>query len=168
MFMPTANTNFGKIDESTVDLKSGALVVRAGSEPIFVHAQVGGKDSKIEIHGKALALVSMLDGKLVVVNLTDSCCASVTVTLPEGSKFPHISVEMGQVLELYNDPQQPDTNLVATKVLVNERLSNTSCLLLSQAHYVRLLKRFQLTQALPKQEMDRVLKTAAAVSHLRP
>lgn len=67
---------------------------------------------------------------------------------------------------MYAPDDKPVSNLVATKIDVNRRIGPDHGLLVSQCHYMRALKKFRLASALAKQDLDRVLKTAAAVAYV--
>lgn len=164
-FIPTITTRVDKLSDTALKLIKGAVIVRAPASAVTVSTAFGG-DSSVVVRAKAVAMVSVYDDKLVVFNLTDTCCGSVQVHARHGEKKTVVDIDSGQIAEVYDDNQQPNSNLVATRVLVNKRLSEHRCLLVSQVHYIRAMKRFQLGSTLPKPELDRVLKTAAAMVSL--
>jgi hypothetical protein len=165
-FIPTTSTKLEKIDDTALRLKNGAILVRAANTPVSIHTAYGGSDSAVTVGGRSIALVSLYDNKLIIMNLTDSCCGSVKADLPGKQSKQTLVVESGQILECYTDKQQPNSNWVAVNILVNDRVSKEHCLLVCRVNYIRALKKFQIAKVLPKQEMDRVLKTAAAMVSL--
>jgi hypothetical protein len=164
-FVPTSTTHVSKLSDTSLHLDKGAVLVMSPSRSIKVFTGIGGS-SCIALRGKAIAMVSVYDEKLAVVNLTDGCCGAVEVTFPKDSKRGTLAVQSGQVLELYHDAQSPSTNLVATRVLASERLNEHHCCMVCQLNYIRALKKYQLEATLPKKELSRVLKTAAAMVSL--
>lgn len=164
-FIPTITTRVDKLSNTTLSLIKGAVIVRAPASAVTVHTAFGG-GSSVVVKAKAVAMVSVYDDKLVVFDLTDTCCGSVQVHTRHGEDTSVVTIDSGQIAEVYDDNQQPNTNLVATRILVNKRLSEHRCLLVSQVHYIRAMKRFQLSSTLPKPELARVLKTAAAMVSL--
>lgn len=164
-FIPTSSTHVSKVNDSTLQLNKGAVLVMSPARGVKVCTTIGGT-SCVEFKGKAIAMVSVYDDKLAVLNLTDACCGSVAVVFPKDAKRQQLAVESGQILELYHDAQSPSTNLVATRVLASERLTEHHCCMVCQMNYIRALKKFQLEASLPKKELSRVLKTAAAMASL--
>lgn len=163
-FVPTSTTHVTKLSDTGLQLSKGAVLVMSPARSIKVFTSIGGSTC-VALRGKSIAMVSVYDDKLAVVNLTDGCCGSVEVTFPKDAKREVLAVQSGQVLELYHDAQSPSTNLVATRVLLSERLTEHHCCMVCQLNYIRALKKYQL-EVLPKKELSRVLKTAAAMVSL--
>lgn len=168
-FMPTENADYSKVHDEHLSLHTGAVLVRAGIRPVFVSVDVHGEKHIVRIAGGAIALISAFDGKAVVVNLTDKCCGALVLYVPTKEKLKQhsIGIKTGQIAEVYAPAQEPNSNLVATKIDYHRRLESGSGVILTQCHYVRTLKKFNLLSVLGKNDLNRVLKTAAAIAHVR-
>ena len=168
-FMSTVGASYSKVDDSHLDLTNGAVLVRAGDRPVFVSTKLCDEHVTTRISGGSIALVSAFDGKPTILNITDKNHRSVFVTLPAEGKHKASSLYLraGEIAEAYKLDSKPTSNLVATKVEINERIGEHCGLLVSQCHYVRAMRKFNLMAALPKQDFEKVLKTAAAISHVR-
>jgi len=166
-FMPTKDASYTQKNNDHLRLSDGAVLVRAGKWPVYVSTSLDGQDVVTRIAGGSLVLVSAFDGKPTVLNLTDKSLGDVTMTLPtnEGAGSRSIHPKPGQIAEAYKLDCQPTSNIVATRIDLNQRLSDQYGLLVCQCHYLRALKKFNLVATLPKGEMQRVLKTAAAVGY---
>jgi hypothetical protein len=166
-FMPTRDASYLQKNDDHLLLSDGAVLVRAGKRPVFVSTSLGGQEVLTRIAGGSLVLVSAFDGKSTILNLTDKSLDDVSVTLPTDQRgtLHAIHPKAGQIAEAYKLDSQPTSNLVATRIDVNQRLSDQYGLLMCQCHYLRALRKFNLMAALPKTDMQRVLKTAAAVGY---
>jgi hypothetical protein len=167
-FMPTRDAEFSKIHDKHLDLGNGAVLVRAGKDPVVISSNVRGHKVKTQISGGAIMMISAFDGKTTLLHLTDKSSGSIVSTLPtDRPDFKTIALAPGQVAEVYDVKDRPTSNLVSTKVHVNERLSEERALLISQCNYVRALKKFNLVPVMQKTDKDRILKTAAAISYIK-
>ncbi len=168
-FMPTTQASFTKVNDKHLALHSGAILVRTGNVPVFASTQVKGEKVLTRIAGGALAMVSAFDDKATVLNLTDKCCGALVMYMPskDANRQHSVGIKPGQIAEVYAPDDKPVSNLVATKIDVNERIGHDYGLVVAQCHYVRALKKFNLTPVLAKQDLDRVLKTAAAIACVR-
>lgn len=170
MFMPTENAKYSKVDDEHMALHDGAVLVRAGERPVFVSVTVNGEKNTVRIAGGAFALISAFDSKSVIVNLTDKCCGALILYVPssEKDKQHSIALKTGQIAEVYaQNKMPPNSNLVASKIDCHRQLESGIGIILSQCHYVRTLKKFNLLSVLGKRDLNRVLKTAAAIAHVR-
>lgn len=170
MFMPTESAKYTKVNDDHLELQDGAVLVRAGERPVFVSVDVNGEKTGVRIAGGAVALISAFDGKALVVNLTDKCCGALVLYVPSVDKDkPHsVGLKTGQIAEVYaHNKMQPNSNLVASKIDCHRHLETGTGIILSQCHYVRTLKKFNLLSVLGKRDLNRVLKTAAAIAHVR-
>lgn len=168
-FMPTMEASYSKVNDEHLALHSGAILVRAGDRPVFVSSEVKSKKVLTRVSGGALAVISAIDGKATVLSLTDKCCGALVLYVPsaELNKQHSIAMKPGQIAEVYAPDDKPISNLVATKIDLNQRIGHDYGLLVSQCHYIRALRKFGLVQVLAKNDMDRVLKTAAAIAYVR-
>jgi hypothetical protein len=168
-FLPTRNAKYHKVNDEHLSLDAGAILVRAGQKPVFVSQAVNGHKILTRITGGALAMISAQDGNCTVLNLTDKCCGALVcyVPTPDGKGSEALHVKAGQVSEVYPTDTKPFSNLVATKIVVNKRCTNDIGLLVSNCNYLRAFKRYNLRMVLERADLDRVLKTAAAVAHVR-
>jgi hypothetical protein len=168
IFMPTKDCDYTRL-ESGLDLVSGAVLVRTSSEPAFITTTLDHKRIKTRIGSGALALISHVDGKPFVLNLTDRCCGSVVVSIAsEGERIRKYSLATGEVIELHKSDEKPFTTHVSAKILLNEAVTNSMGLQLARCHYLSVVRRFNLDRALHKNELQRVLKTAAALAFVAP
>lgn len=167
VYMPTREAPVQKITSDNLQLNDGAVLVRAGKTPVYVTTRVNGEKIATRISRGALAMVSAFDSKTVVLNLTDNRLGAVVCSLPGNGGNTSVQVITGQVAEIYPVETTPGTNLVAKKVRVNQRTRDDIGLLVSDCHYVRAMKKFQLTPLLDRTDYNRVLKTAVAVAIVR-
>jgi hypothetical protein len=167
-FLPTVLASVTKLTEDHVALHSGAVLVRAGNRPVLVSTKVNGHTVFAKVSGGAIALISTFDGKPTVLNLTDKCCGAVKVYVPGAADtLQTVSLNAGQIAEIYDLRVKPTGNLVATKIDCNKVVSADCGLMVCTCHYVRALKQFNLVAALPQPYMNRILKTAAALCYSR-
>ena len=167
--MPTRDAEFSKIHDKHLNLVDGAILVRAGKEPVEISTTVHGHKVNTKIGGGAIMMVSSFDGKTTLLHLTDKCSGSILSSMPtERKDLKVIALAPGQVAEVYGVQDKPTSNLVATKVHLNERLSEERALLVSQCNYVRALKKFNLVTVMHKDDKARILKTAAAINYIKP
>lgn len=169
LFMPTVDAAFSKIGNDHLKLRDGAIIVRSGDHPVFVSTSVNGKRLMTRLSGGSLVMISGFDSKSIVLNLTDKCCGAVALYLPaKQTNSNTMNMLAGQIAEVYSLNSKPNSNLVATEIAVNHRIGVSDLgLLISDCHYIRAIKRFNLSTVLPKHEMERVLKTAAALAYTR-
>ncbi len=168
VFMPTKNADYSKIAKDNMLVKDGALLVRAGRIPVTVTTKVNGETVSTRIRGGALALISTFDKQTIVINLTDNRLSAVICEVPAPDKrILPITIPSGQIAEVYPVESNTVSNLVAKRVLVNQRTRDDIGLLISDCNYVRTMNKFRLTPALPKHDFNRVLKTAAALAYVR-
>lgn len=166
--MPTKNAEYTKIDDAHLSLSDGAILIHAGAEPVRVTTDVDGHKVVTKVGSGALAMISAFDKKTTILHLTDNSKGSLVSYLPtDRENLKAISLNAGEIAEIYDVKQTPGSHVVSTKIQVNERLSNDKALLISQAHYVRAMKKYNLVGMLHKQDYNRVLKTAAAVGYVR-
>lgn len=168
-FLPTRDAKYHKVNNEHLALNGGAVLVRAGMKPVFVSQSVNGHKIVTRVTGGALAMISAQDGNCTVLNLTDKCCGALVCYVPmsDGKNSEALHVKAGQVTEIYPIEAKPYSNLVATKIVINRRCTNDIGLLVSNCNYLRAFKRYNLRMVLEKTDLDRVLKTAAAISHVR-
>lgn len=167
-FMPTKNAEFTKLDDTHVSLSDGAILVHAGDQPVKVTTDVKGHKVVTKVGAGALAMISAFDQKTTILHLTDNSKGGLISHLPTTREnYKAISLNAGEIAEIYDVNQAPSSHVVSTKIHVNERLSNDKALLISNAHYVRAMKKYNLVGMLHKHDYDRVLKTAAAVGYVR-
>mgnify|MGYP003384626058 CR=1 FL=1 len=165
-FMPTSGAEYCQKDNQLI-LSSGAVLVRPGREAIFLTTFVDGQKLSVKIASGALALISIIDGKPVVLNLTDRCCSSVVVTLPECLyQTQKVSLSAGEMLELHHRGDKPFTSYLCSKIISQEKLAADIDMQLSRCHYLSAMRRYNIDHALEKPELNRVLKTAAALAHI--
>jgi len=169
MFMPTVNASFSKTNDDHLTLHDGAVLVRAGGRPVFVSTKLCHEQVVTCITNGAIAMISAFDEKPTVLNLTDKCCGAVVVYVPleQANKSHSISLKAGQIAEAYKLDTKPVSHLVSTRIDINERIGPHCGLLVSQCHYIRALKKFNLVAALPKSDFDRIVKTAAIVGYVQ-
>lgn len=167
VYMPTREAPVHKITSDNLQLGDGAVLVRAGKTPVYVTTRVNGEKVATRISRGALAMISAFDNQTVVLNLTDNRLGAVVCTLPGNGGNTSVSVLTGQVAEVYPIEATPGTNLVSKRVRVNQRTRDDIGLLVSDCHYVRAMKKFQLTPLLDRTDYNRVLKTAVAVAIVR-
>lgn len=167
-FMPTIGATFERLSDSQLKLIDGAVIVRGVSEPVLVSTKLCDECVTARIGGNALALMSAFDKKPTILNLADSSADAVSLYVPAGNGQSHLlKIKPGQIAEAYRLDDTPTSNLVAKKIVVNQRIGPHCGLLVSQCHYVKALRKFNLVASLSKEQYNRVLKTAASLQHMR-
>ncbi|MBX9685228.1 MAG: hypothetical protein K2X27_00925, partial [Candidatus Obscuribacterales bacterium] len=167
LFMPTEDAVF-KLSHNQISLESGAVLVRAEKEAALVHSKISGHPFSVRVAAGALALISNVDGKPFVINLTDRCCGAVVATLPGSEGQRKLSLAVGEIIELFEEHEEPFSTYISSKIIANEKLHLTTKLQLGKCHYTSAMRRYNLDRALEKTDMDRVLKTAAAMVYVNP
>lgn len=169
VFMPTVSATFSKIDDGHLTLHDGAVLVRAGDRPVYVSTKLCHGQVVTCITKGAIALISAFDEKPTILNLTDRRCGAVFVYLPleHANNTRSLSMKAGEIAEAYKLETKPTSYLVSSRIDINERIGPHCGLLVSQCHYIRAMKKFNLIAALPRNEFERIIKTAAAVAHVQ-
>lgn len=166
LFMPTAQTNY-QINGNELVLSSGAVLVRADHRAAFVTVHIDGKKISVRVIN-GLAFVANVDGKPVILNLTDRCCGAVVAYLPGESGHHKVNLGVGEIFEIHHKDDKPFTTYVSSKVLTHQQLSSGLHLQVSRCHYLSAMHRYNLDKALKKNDLHRVLKTAAALACVNP
>lgn len=168
LFMATSGAAYVNTADH-LTLKSGAVIVRAGSEAVTVNIVHNGQNLTVKISSDALALISNFDDKPIVLNLTDRCCGAVVVTTKgEKTEDVRISLGVGEMFEMHQHCDKPFTTYLASKVISNKAAGNGLSYQLTRCHYLSVIRRFNLDKSLQKNDLSRVLKTAAALAHVNP
>jgi hypothetical protein len=168
-FMPTRGARYGRISDNELMVADGAVLVKGGDKPVIVSTEVNRQKVMTQIRAGAVVMISGLDGRATVLNLTDSGPGSCALLIPSGSngKYKSVNVGMGQVAELYiNDGMEPASTIVSYRTIDKQDLTNGVGLLLAQYDYLAAMKRFNLSFALPSNDLNKVLKTMAATAQL--
>lgn len=164
-FMPTSTAKITKVGPDELEVADGAVLLRAGNRPFYVTTIVGGQKIRTRIHGNVLSLVSTLDNRLTIANLTDLCCGACTAYVP-GSKpgqFHSVYVSIGEIAEVRPPEEKESKTLpIATKMLSSHKLADGMQMQVFRYHFFSLFKRYNIAQALPKEDLSKVLKTQAA------
>lgn len=152
-----------------IRLNSGALMVRGGADvPLTISTIMPNAEiAAVRIKNDALAMVSMLDGRLTVANFTESSRDSVMLYMTDRERAAQagIPVNIGRIAELYpNSKRSTLSEMVAHSVLHQLPLSNGLTLESMRMSYPRAMKRFNITSALTQRDLDQVIKSAAAVA----
>lgn len=168
LFMASRGTDYTRgVNELTVT--SGSVIVRAGSEPVTVFISHNGNKIPVKISSDALALVSVLDDKPIVLNLTDRCCGAVVVQLPSDKPDQsRLSLGVGEMFELHANHDKPFSTYLASHIIEKKDAGNEQSYQLTRCHYLSVIRRFNLDKSLDRGDLSRVLKTAAALAHVNP
>lgn len=167
VFMPTDEANYEKRVNELV-LNSGGILIRSYLEPARVSLSIDGKKLSIVVTA-GLALVSTLDNKPVILNLTDRCCGAVAAWLPtKNGDQQKVQLGVGELVEIHKKDDKPFTTYLSSKVLTNQELSERHNVQVGRCHYLSVIRRYNLDRALKKSDLDKVLKTAAAMAYINP
>ncbi|MBX9877114.1 MAG: hypothetical protein K2Y22_01530 [Candidatus Obscuribacterales bacterium] len=164
-FMPTSNAHIHKVGPDELELADGAVLLRAGNRPFYVTTNVGGQKIRTRIHGNVLSLVSTMDNRLTIANLTDLCCGACTAYVPgaKPGQFHSVYVSIGEIAEVRPAEEKESKTLpIATKMLSSHKLADGMQMQVFPYHFFSLFKRYNIAQALPKEDLAKVLKTQAA------
>lgn len=168
-FMPTIGAKFERVNGAHLKLVHGAIIVRGASECVSISARLCSEDVVSQIGGNALAVVSAFDEKPTILNLTDASDNAVMLYVPTdhaSSKMQSVKLKPGQIAEAYKLDSKPTSNLVAKRITISQKIGPHCGLLVSECHYARALRKFNLVASLPKEQYRRVLKTAASLEHV--
>jgi hypothetical protein len=168
-FMPTIGAKFERVNGEHLRLLHGAVVVRGVDHNVFISTRLCSEDVLTQIGGNALAVVSAFDEKPTILNLTDASDNAVVLYLPTdhaSSKMQSVKLKPGQIAEAYKLDTKPTSNLVAKRISLSQKIGPHCGLLVSECHYAKAMRRFNLAASLPKDQYKRVLKTAASLEHV--
>jgi hypothetical protein len=164
-FMPTSTARITKVGPDELKIADGAVLLRAGNRPFYVTTTVGGQKIRTRIHGNVLSLVSTLDNRLTIANLTDLCCGACTAYVPSSKpgQFHSVYVSIGEIAEVRPAEEKESKTLpIAIKMLSSHKLADGMQMQVFRYHFYSLFKRYNIAQALPKEDLTKVLKTQAA------
>lgn len=166
-FMPTRGARYARLASNELGVSDGAVLVRGAISPVVISSEMNKGKIMTQVRNGAVVMVSALDGRYTVLNLTDAGPGSCEVVVPDKSGYKKLNVGMGQVAEVYiNDGMEPSTTILAYRTLDKKGLPNGLGVALSQYDYLAAMKRFNLSFALPRQELKKVLKTMAATAYV--
>lgn len=167
-FLPTQGTVYSISPSGQLNLDAGAVVVKAGEVPVTVNTLVAGKPVAVNIGGNAIAVVSTYDDRFSVLNLLDEEADAVSVYIAEGGITKSTPVRLGRLLEVFPTGRTEFSAhaLVARSAMTLSPLSNGLTVASYRADFPRALKRFNLTNTLSTADMDRILKSAAAIAYV--
>jgi hypothetical protein len=168
-FMPTRGARYGRVSNNELLIADGAVLVKGGDSPVIVSTEVNRQKVMVNIKSGAVVMVSALDGRATVLNLTDSSPGSCTFYLPgeSGKPYETVSVGTGQVAEFYiDDGLEPASTVVSYRVIDKKNLPGKVGVLIAKYDYLAAMKRFNLSFALPMPDLNRVMKTMAASAYL--
>lgn len=167
MFMATSTARYLRDGKNELLLSEGALLVRASSKPVFVAMHVQGKRITARFSGCTISMVSLLDGRAIILNLTEKCCGACSMLIPVAGRTQPMTIGPGQIAEVYPAGTAPTSHSVAAKIIAAQPLDDLLCLQIARHHYIAALKRYNISRSLPKPDVNRVLKTAAALAYVR-
>ncbi|MBI4533122.1 MAG: hypothetical protein HY711_04170 [Candidatus Melainabacteria bacterium] len=162
LFMPTKDAQYQREADGLM-LTKGALLVKANHTPLSILMMISGRRVNAKVGGCAISMVSLAEDRPIVVNLTDKCCGACSVTVGEADSQRTIAVGTGEVVEIFASTSQPASRVVASKVLTTQDMGDGLSVQVARHHYVTTVKRYNICKCLPKEDMQRVLKTAAAL-----
>jgi hypothetical protein len=168
-FMPSGTAKYTVIGGNRLSLQDGAVLIKTGRTPVLVGASVNGETASVKLDGGALVLVSMMCGRLNVMNLTDNHRDSTVVYLTDKTRgdYGWTPVRIGNMVEIYpNALGRAENELVAYTVLNKIPMTNGLTVETLRFSYPRAMKRFNITRSLPGDDFARVTKSAVAVSYI--
>lgn len=167
VFMPTRNARYEEGRKDELNISKGAVLVKAGKQPVHISANLEGKDFTAKITAGALALVSVVGDRLLVLNLTDRASGAVVLYLPgEHGGAHHVGLGVSEIVEIHKSSDKPQSDHVAVKLLSERPLDESLHIRTARCHYVAAMRRFSLDKALSYRDFNRVLKTAAAMAYV--
>ncbi len=166
-FMPTAQAHYTRVTNNELEIRDGAVIVKPGSEPLFVSTTTKGKKVMTKVDTGAMAMISNMNDEAMVMNLTDCHCGSCMMCCSDGEqsdkKAVSVPVEVGQMAAVCGAGTKHSAEpYVATKVMCRHKISTGLSVSVCQWHCVSALRRFNLDKALGRKDLQRVIKTAAA------
>lgn len=169
-FMPTRGARYGTLAANELMIADGAVLVRGADDPVIISAEVNRQKVMTTVKSGAVVMVSALDGRLTVLNLTETSPGSCTVYMPgpNGTRYNTLTVAVGQVAELYiDDGMEPPSTVLAYKIIDQKKFPGGVGVLIAKYDYLAAMKRFNLSFALPSQDLNKVLKTMAATAFIK-
>lgn len=166
-FMPTAQAHYTRVTNNELEIRDGAVIVKPGSEPLFVSTTTKGNKIMTKVDSGAMAMISNMNDEAMVMNLTDCHCGSCMMCCSAGEqsnkKAVSVPVEVGQMAAVCGAGAKHSAEpYVATKVMCRHKISAGLSVSVCQWHCVSALRRFNLDKALGRKDLQRVIKTAAA------
>lgn len=165
LFMPTDKAHYTRVTNNEIQVQDGAVLVKPGKRPVYVSTEMKGRKILTKVGKGSIALVSKMDDKATVVNLTDCKCGSCVMCCcaTDESKSVSVPVQVGQIAELCSSEKgAAGGNYVTSRVLAEHKVNPGLQLKVGRCHYIATIRRFNLDKALPKEDLDKIVKTAAA------
>lgn len=154
------------LDGTNLSLASGALIIEPAAGPVILETQLADRQMQVVLKRGALCLVSNIDDRVIVSNLTDRTRQSCSIVVDNGmSRKPlRLDLRAGQTWEIARRPEEG--HLVAYDAIGYVPVSDNLVAELYRINYPRLLKRFNLINAIDTTTLRHVMKTAAATAHI--
>jgi hypothetical protein len=166
-FLPTKGTIYSITPLGHLNLDAGAVVVKAGEAPVTVSTLVAGRPVAVNIGGNAIAVVSTYDDRFSVLNLLDEQADAVSVYISEAGITKTSPVRLGRLFEVFPTGRTESAHaLVGQSPMILSPLSNGLTVATYGTDFPRALKRFNLTNTLSAADMNRILKSAAAIAYV--
>ncbi len=165
--MPTIGASYSVSAGNALTLSRGALLVKGGAAPTTICMPLPCGTALVRIEQGAFSMVSNLDGRVAVANMDDRHTGAVAVSLssPRLQNAGELPIRVGNMVEIYPTAARIGENrLVAYSVLNQAALANGYSVETMTLNYPRALKRFNITRNLSEPQLNRLLKTAAAVA----
>lgn len=167
--MPTTGTSYTVSAPDEVSFTEGALLIKGGDAPLHVLMPIGNDNAVVRIEHGTFAMVSNFGGRVTVTNLSDTHNSGCVVLLTDKNRrtYGEMPVRIGYMVEVYpNTIQTGENRLVAYTVLNQLRLSNGFSVETTRINYPRAFKRFNISRNISTTDLQRIVKSAAAVSYM--
>ena len=176
--MPSKGSKYEVLNFNTVHLSDGALLAKSTGKPLTVSFSKNNIPAQVTITGGTMVLVSLIEQTPFVINLTDKCCSACFLTIDQsnnqaGNKEQdkqeqgkqRIVIGLGELAQVVTDSIDPALPVGSTKLIHAIKLHKNGSVKLARYHYIATMRRMNLANALPKQDLKQVLKSAAAAHH---
>lgn len=167
--MQTADAEFALTAANEVTLTRGALLVKGGTMPIHVLMPVRNDTAVVRVEEGTFAILSNLDGRLTIANLTDTHTDGLRMMLTDRAHVTYgdMPVRIGNMLEVYaNELPCAENRLVSYSTVRQLRLENGLTVETLRVNYPFAFKRFNMTRVLSDADLRRLVKTAASVVYM--
>lgn len=168
LLMPTKDCRQRRLSPNEILIENGGILVKTTSGSVILSAFAGMQKVMTCIDKNTLALVTWQNNAVAVTTFISHHDQDVAVYLPtkEGKTY-ELHVPVGSEADFFglDNPAVPFSILMARNDRIRQhRMADGTRIHTFRFDYTRAVRHYQLAQSLPRQEYDRLLHHAAAVT----
>lgn len=167
VFMATWKASYTRKSQNELVLSDGAILLKTGDKPVFVSLELHNQKVTAQFAGATISMISLMDARPIVLNLTDKHRGACSLFVHAAAQAQSVKCGPGEVAEIYARDTQPASNIVASEILVTQALDNNFAIQIAKYNCVAALKRYNIARNLSRNDVERVIKTAAALAYIR-